>query len=396
MAYVAPMRSSRKKVAPPKLFVEYFATLEDPRVVGRCDHPLVTVVVMALCAVVAGAQGWESIEEFCEDREEWFAKFLPMPAGVPDATTFFRVFRALRPDRFYACVSAWVQSLAEPLDGQVVAFDGKTFRGALRRAGAGAALHAVHVWACEQKLLLAMAMVPGAPEEVPAARDLLGMLDLRGAIVTGDAAHCSRETAQAIVDGGGDWLLHLKANRGATYSAIEAFFAAGLATKFKAVAVRHQAVTEEGHGRLEIREAWTAPAKAVALPGEAWPGLQSVTMIEQTRRVGEQVSRERHYYLSSLEPKVQRIAAAAREHRGVENGLHWTLDAQMGEDDCAVGDEHAAANLGALRRLALMLARRETSFARGKKPKGVAAKQARANRSTAYLEKLLTAGIAAE
>ena len=388
------MQSSRPPKAGPRTFARHFAALDDPRVVRRCKHPLVTVIVMALSAVVAGCNGWEAIEDFCEDRKDWFAQFLAMPHGVPDATTFLRVFRVLRPDLFFACVTAWVQTLVQPLDGQVVAFDGKTFRGALKRAPLGAALHAVHVWACEQRLLLAQTHVPGAPEEVCAVRDLLEFLDLRGALVTGDAAHCTRATAQAILDAEADWLLHLKGNRGAAYAAARDFFDAARADDFAGVAVRHHRETTRDHGRVETREAWTVPARACPLPGADWPGLQSVTLIERTRRDGDRAaSHERHIYLSSLAPAVRRIVAGARAHWGVENGLHWVLDVQMGEDDCAVGDANAAANLGSLRRLGVMLAARETSFARGKRAKGVAAKQAKAQRNTTYLEKLLTAGI---
>ena len=389
------MRSSRLRKDDPGSFVRHFATLEDPRVEGRCKHPLVTVIVMALAAVVAGCNGWEAIADFCEDREDWFAQFLEMPNGVPNATTFYRVFRALRPDPFFACVAAWVQTLAQPLDGQVVAFDGKTVRGALARSPLGAALHAVHVWACDQKLLLAQTYVPGAPEEVPAVRDLLELLDLKGALLTGDAAHCARETAQAILDTEADYLLQLKANRRAAYDAAQTFFDAARITGFSDVSVRHNRVVERGHGRIEVREAWSVSASACPLPGADWPGLKSITMIERTRVEGDlELSRERHYYLSSLPPNVRRIAAGARAHWGVENGLHWVLDVQMGEDRCAVGDANAAANLGSLRRLGIMLARRETTFKRGTRDKGVAAKQAKAHRSIVYHEKLLTAGIA--
>jgi predicted transposase YbfD/YdcC len=254
-------------------------------------------------------------------------------------------------------------------------------------------LHAVHVWACEQRLLLGMAMVPGAPEEVPAMRDLLGLLDVRGAIVTGDAAHCTRETAQAVLDAEADWLLQLKANRAAAHAAVCTFFEAARATNFEGLTVRHDRTTDEAHGRVEIREAWTVAAAACPLPGAEWPGLASVTWVARTRRVGEHVSREDHYYLSSLRPAVRRIADAVRTHWSVENELHWVLDVQLGEDTCTIGDPNAAANLGALRRLALMLARRETTFARGSRPKSVRAKQAKAMRSTDYLETLLTAGI---
>jgi predicted transposase YbfD/YdcC len=391
------MQRSRLPKAGPRSFARHFETLDDPRVVGRSQHPLVTVIVMALAAVVAGCNGWEAIEDFCADRKEWFAQFLAMPHGVPDATTFLRVFRVLRPDAFFACVTAWVQTLAAPLEGQVVAFDGKSLRGALKRAPLGAALHAVHVWACEQKLLLAQTHVPGAPEEVGAVRDLLEFLDLKGALVTGDAAHCTRATARAILDADADWLLHLKGNRGAAHAAVRAFFEAARAADFAGTPVRHHREAERGHGRVEIREAWSVPAHVCPLPGADWPGLHSITLLERTRVDGDLVvSHERHFYLASLPPTVRRILAGARAHWGVESGLHWVLDVQMGEDDCAVADEHAAANLGSLRRLALMLAARETTFTRGKRAKGVAAKQAKAQRSTAYLEKLLTAGITAD
>jgi predicted transposase YbfD/YdcC len=249
------MRSSKESTAGRASFAQHFAALDDPRVVRRCKHPLVTVLVMALAAVVAGCHGWEAIPDFCEDRREWFAQFLEMPNGVPDATTFLRVFRVLRPSAFFARVTAWVQTLAQPLDGQVVAFDGKSLRGALKRAPLGAALHAVHVWACQQRLLLAQTYVAGAPEEVPAVRDLLEFLDLKGARVTGDAAHYSRATAQAILDTDAAWLLHLKANRGAAHAAVRTFFDAADADAFAGVTVRHRRETTRGHGRVETREA---------------------------------------------------------------------------------------------------------------------------------------------
>jgi predicted transposase YbfD/YdcC len=373
--------------------VRYFSELQDRRVKKRCRHPLMTVLVMALAAVVAGCNGWEEIEDFCDDRRDWFERFLEMPHGVPDATTFARVFRLLRPESFFRCVSAWVQSLAAPLEGQVVAFDGKSFRGALKRAPLGAALHSVHLWVCEQRLLLGQTMVAGAPEEGAAVRSLLELLELRGALLTGDALHCNRETAQAIVKAEADWLLHLKANDAPTHGAVQQFFEAALEQKFEGLSVRHEHHVEQGHGRTEVREAWSFPAKVCALPGAPWPKLQSLTVLDRTRMNGDAVTRERHYYLSSLAPSARRISAAARQHWEVENGLHWVLDVQMGEDRCAVHDANAAANLGALRRLALMLAQREHSFTRKTRPRSVRSKLAKAQRNTAYLEKLLTAGI---
>lgn len=367
--------------------VEHFSSIEDPRVIGRSDHPLLTVLVMALVGVICGADGWDDIHDIAVDRRDWFARFLDMPNGVPSADTFRRVIRALDPQAFTDCMRSWVGSLAEPLDGQVVAFDGKTIRGALKRTPWGTAMHQVHVWSCKQRLLLGKVGVAGAPEEIEAVRKLLDLIDVRGAIVTGDAAHCCSETADKILQRGGEYLLHLKGNRAATYASVQAFFQHECNEGFGDVTVRHCRNESTAHGRVEIREAWSVPAAAVALPDDAWPGLRSITMIERTRRIGDNNNSERHYYLSSLEPTVRKIASAARQHWDIENGLHWALDVQMGEDACAIHDEAAAENFGTLRRMSLTMLQRETSLKRG-----IAARRRKAARNTEYLESVLRRG----
>jgi predicted transposase YbfD/YdcC len=343
---------------------------------------------MALVGVLCGADGWDDLEEIARDREDWFARLVDMPKGVPSADTFRRVRSALRPSAFADCVRSWVQSLAEPLDGQVVAFDGKTIRGALKRTPWSECLHQVHVWSCNQRLLLAQTGVAGAPEESVAVRKLLGLVELRGAIATGDAAHCSHETARTILNAGGDYLLHLKANRGTHYEAVASFFEGARASRFAGIEARRCRVAERGHGRGEVREAWSVDARAVPLPGAPWPSLRSVTLIERTRVLDGQGTTERHFYLSSLPPSVRRIAAAAREHWHVESQLHWVLDVQLGEDASTIHDEYGAQNFGALRRVSLMMLQRDVTLQRG-----IAAKRAKAARNTDYLEHVLALGI---
>lgn len=382
------MRSSKRKSPVASSITAQFESLVDPRVVGRVSHPLITVIVMAVAAVVGGANGWEAIEDFVEDRKAWFETFLEMPHGVPDATTFYRVFKAVRPDAFERCARSWAQGLAEPLDGQVVAFDGKALRGALKRSRMGASLTMLHVWACEQRLMLAQRAVHGAAGEVEGIRDLLTMLDLRGAIVTGDAAHCNRETAQAIVDAEADYALQLKANRAGAHAVVQGFFEAAQADNFAGVKVYHQREINEGHGRTEIREAWSIAAETLDLPGEDWANLGSVTMLRKSRLVGFKMSTETHYLLSSLLPSCMRLAETSRAHWGVENGPHWSLDVQMDEDRCTIHEENAATNFHVLRTIALTLAKRDHSFKRG-----LRAKLAKAGRNIAYLEHLMSLGI---
>jgi predicted transposase YbfD/YdcC len=382
------MLDSTADKSPALLIVNHFLSLEDPRVVGRSEHPLLNIIVMALVGVVCGANGWDDIVDIAQDRKEWFAGFLDMRTGVPSADTLRRVISALRPAAFQECVASWVKSLAEPLEGQLVAFDGKTMRGALKRSPWGETLHQVHVWSCKQRLLLAQTGVPGAPQEIEAVRRLLALVELKGAIVTGDAAHCTAKTAESVVEAGADYLLHLKANRAALYETVSEFFESASTEGFGEVEVRHHRKKEEGHGRQEIRETWTVPAEALDLPGVEYPSLRSVTLIERTRTIGEKSTTERHYYLSSLPPLVRRIAFAAREHWQIENGLHWVLDVQMGEDACSIHDEAGAQNFGALRRISMMMLQRETTLKRG-----IAAKRAKAARNTDYLERVLTRGI---
>lgn len=382
MSNDAPMQTPVLHIA------THFADLKDPRVLGRVEHSLLNILVMALVGVICGANGWEELEDVAHDRAEWFARFLDMPNGVPSADTFRRVLSALRPAVFADCVRSWVESLAEPLDGQVVAFDGKTIRGALKRTPWGQALHQVHVWSCKQRLLLAQTAVAGAPEECDAVRRLLELVELRGAIVTGDAIHCSRKTAQSILSTGGDYLLQVKGNQATLYTSLVTSFAHAEASRFEGIDVRHCRVAEKGHGRQEIREAWSMRADALGVDGRRWPSLRSVTVIDRTRVVRGKQTTERHYFISSVPPKVRRIAGAAREHWQVENGLHWVLDVQMGEDACSIHDEKGAQNFGALRRISLMLLQRETEVKRG-----IAAKRAKAARNVAYLERVLTRGI---
>jgi predicted transposase YbfD/YdcC len=374
--------------AQPLEIAKHFSSLEDPRVVGRSAHPLLNVIVMALVGVICGANGWDDIREIAVDRADWFGRWLVMANGVPSADTFRRVLGALQPEAFSACVASWVNSLVEPLDGQVIAFDGKTIRGALKRTPLGSTLHQVHVWCSEQKLLLAHVGVAGAPEEIDAARKLLATIDLRGAIVTGDAAHACAETAQKIIEGGADYVLQVKANRAALYSAVDRFFEMAKAEDDAGVPQRHARTAEVAHGRSEVREAWSVAAARVPSPGTAWTHLSSITMIERTRETAERRSTERHYYLSSLPPSVRKLMSAVREHWNVENGLHWRLDVQMEEDACTIHDESAAQNFATLRRIALMLLQREPSLKRG-----ISARREKAARNTSYLESVLTRGI---
>lgn len=382
------MRSSGPSPRPTSITV-HFADLSDPRVERTRLHPLVNVLTIALLGVICGAEGWDDLAEFGHAKADWLETFLDLSHGTPSADTFRRVFCALRPDEFGRCMRSWVQSLAEPLAGQVVAFDGKSLRGAMARTFGRSALHLVHAWAVGQRLLLGIEAVPGAPEEGEAIRRLLTILDIAGAVVTVDAGNASQANAAAVVEHEADYLFAIKGNLAAMHTALVSFFDHAEATDFAGVAVSHQRDIERGHGRDEVREVWAVPAKAIPTAGRDWPSLRSFVKVDRTRVLPDAtVTRETHYYASSLRPQAKRLGEVVRTHWGVENGLHWGLDAQLREDDSAIHNTNGAFAFAVLRRIALMLLKRDETT-----KVGIRARQKKAGWSHAYLSHLLTRGL---
>jgi predicted transposase YbfD/YdcC len=361
-----------------------FAPLRDSRVMRTQHHPFINVLVMALCGAICGADGWKGLAHFARAKAEWFAQFLDMPHGTPSADTFRRVFSALDPGSFEACFRTWVGGLAEGLKGEVVAFDGKSVRGALAGAASKSALHLLHAWATGQHLLLGQVAVEGAPGEVSGLVELIGLLDVTGAVVTADANGCADKVARACVDGGADYVLALKGNRGTLHTYVTRLFEAA-GTRSRAAG----ALTGEvGHGRAEVREVWVVQPKAWPVKEGTWPGLRTALLIERERLEADgRPTLERHYYLSSLPPDAPRIARAVRSHWGVENGLHWCLDVGFNEDRRRIRHRNGAQNYALLCRIALMMLKRDTRLRAG-----IALKRQNAGWDHPYLLRLLASG----
>jgi predicted transposase YbfD/YdcC len=336
-----------------KLVAEHFKDLKDHRINRGKRHPLQNILLMTLTASICGAEGWDEIARFSEARENWYATFLDMPGGTPSADTIRRVFERLSPAKFAECFQSWVRALAEGLAGEIVAIDGKTLRGAVEKAGEKTQLHMVHVWATEQKLLLAQQSVDGgASGEMAAIPKLLDLLDLEGAVITTDANSCTAAVTRAIVENGADYVLAVKGNRGRFHDHVVNAFADREAN-------RTHTEIDQGHGRKETRvvsvlepEDWPWKTKN---NGE-WAGLRTAAKIERTREViGGETSSEVQYFVSSLPPDAERIGAAIRAHWSIENDLHWSLDVAFGDDRRRVRDAQAAENLATVDRMALML-----------------------------------------
>lgn len=343
--------------------VAYFRELEDPRSEINRKHPLCSVVVIALIAVLAGASGPTAIAQWAAIKEELLASVLPLPHGVPCKDVFRRVLMALRPEAFQECFAAWVRSLREEaaaetgVERPTLAIDGKTLRRSHDRKNGLGALHTVTVWASEYGLSLGQVACAEKSNEITAIPELLKLVDVSGGVVTIDAMGCQKEIAGAVVAAKGDYVLALKGNQGTLHQAVVDHLMSRWDADFAGDEVGRRQTEEAGHGRRETRTYIQLEAPD-DLPGlKAWRGLKSIGVaISETLRDGK-VADEVRYYISSLpvETDAATFAHAVRSHWGVENGCHWTLDVTFREDESRIREKRLRENMAWLNRFSLSL-----------------------------------------
>jgi len=351
---------------------------------------LIDIIAIAILAVMSGASGWEGMEDYGKSKQQWLEQFLELPNGIPSDDTFRRLFERLDPHEFQRGFQSWVSSLARLLGATVVAIDGKTHRGSYERDQQQSALQTVSAWASEHRLMLAQVKVESKSNEISAIPALLKLLDLSGCIITIDAMGTQKEIAQQIIEAKADYVLTLKKNHPTLYEQVSSWFKAAQAQGFAGIEHSYDARVEAGHHRGETRRIWCVPVAQLGelYQREQWAGLKTVVIVERTRRLWNDTSHEVQFYLSSLEADAVKIGRVIRQHWGIENQLHWTLDVTFGEDSSRVRRGHGPENLGLLRRLALNVLNQEQSF------KGsVASKRRRAGWNNDYLLKILQAGL---
>ena len=364
--------------------LDAFSEVPDPRVARTRAHPLVNVLTISLFGAISGADGWEALAIFAEQRAPFFATFLSMPNGSPSADTFRRVFEALDPMAFQEAFRRWLKPILEDLDGQTIALDGKALRGALAHATKPGAFHIMHVWATEQRLLLAQKAVEGAPGEVQAGIELLRMLDLKGATVTADANSCTAEVTSAVREAGAHYVLALKGNRGALHKHVQKRFAEAEHAGYPGMKL---AETEDrSHGRLDYRLVRAMPIGALPASMKApWMDLKTIVEVTRIRRA-DNLTVNRAYYITSHNADPKRLAARIREHWNIENQLHHCLDVSFAEDRRRIHDENGAQNFALITRYALSMLKREPS------KMSVAMKRRKAAWGDTYLLDVLAGG----
>jgi predicted transposase YbfD/YdcC len=347
---------------PDTSILSHFSVIEDPRSpIGRL-HPLDTLLILALCGVICGADSWVEVSEWAVVKQEWLETVVEMPHGVPSHDTFSRVFSVLNPKQLQACFVSWTTALAEQTDGEVIAIDGKTVRRSFHRASDKAAIQMVSAWATQNRLVLAQVKTDADSNEITAVPALLRLLSLKGAIVTLDAMGCQKAIAQQIIEQEGDYVLRVKANHPILHEQIQEHFDAAHASAFAGQPHDEAETIEKSHGRSEERRLWSTPVPDPLAQQAAWRGLQSVALVERIRTVGEKTSVEYAYYLSSLRyDNAQQLLSGVRAHWGIENQVHWCLDMTFREDDSRIWKGHGAENMAVIRHMALNLGRQETT-----------------------------------
>jgi predicted transposase YbfD/YdcC len=342
-----------------------FDTLEDPRCEWKVEHRLLDILVIAVCAVLGEAESFEDIALYGRCKRDWLGTFLALPNGIPSHDTFRRVLMLVDPDAFERCFLGWVREVFRPGEGgpRQVAIDGKTVRRSFDLRSGRSPLHLVSAYATEGGIVLAQRATEAKGGELAVLPELLDGLDLRGCLVSLDALACLPAIAGRVVGRGGDYLLALKGNRKKAHAEVKAWFAANAFALGAPLRPCFDAF-DDGHGRLVRRRVFACTDLAPFAALADWPGLATVVAVETIRGIPGRgrITAEIRHYLSSARLPPERLAAAIRDHWRVENGLHWVLDVGFREDASRVRERNAARNLALLRKIALNLARADTTL----------------------------------
>ncbi len=362
----------------------HFSEVTDPRLEHLVEHKLIDIIVIAVCATICGADGWEEMSEWAREKREWLAKRW-LIEKVPSGATIRRVFIVIDPEEIQAGFQSWVNSMFTVTKGQVIAIDGKQLRGSADEKAGKKALCMVSAWATANQIVLGQRNAEEKSNEITAIPELLKLLDVSGCLVTIDAAGCQVKNARLIRQQEGDYLLALKGNQGMLFEDVQTAFACAERLDFAGIDGDYAESKHEGHGRSEMRKCWAIDDETqlqLLRNRDKWCDLQTIVMIETQRTLHNKTSTERRFFITSVACDALKILRAKREHWQVENNLHWCLDVGFLEDDQRTCG-NAAANLAVVRHIAISLLKQDPSKGSLKR------KRKRAGWNNGFLEQLL-------
>jgi predicted transposase YbfD/YdcC len=371
-----------------KSLLEAFGDLPDPRSERNQDHRLLSILLIALCAVISGADNWVDIEGYGQAKQNWLETVIDLPNGIPSHDTFGRVFRFINPQAFQERFLKWVQAWRGGGLRGVVAMDGKQMRGAKDVPMEKAGLYMVSAWAVEQGIVLGQRKVEDKSNEITAIPELLEVLAIEGCIVTIDAMGCQTAIAEKIVQQKADYMLAVKGNQGTLAEDVADLFDGFEQAHWQDIRHDYYKTVNKDHARLEIRECWVVSSpEYLTYLGRFpdWVNLHSLVKIVSHRQLNGKMTTATRYFISSLKPTAQRALAICRDHWQIENDLHWILDVAFDQDPNRTHKDHAPQNLAVLQHIALNLVKQENSTR-----SSVKTKRLRAGWDNAYLWKILS------
>jgi predicted transposase YbfD/YdcC len=353
-------------VEAPRGLLRFFDEVQDPRVDRTKLHLLSDMLVITLCAVICGADGWTEIELFGKAKREWLRTILTLPNGIPSHDTFGRVFSLLDPDQLERCFRRMTAGLTESTGGKLIAIDGKTLRRSFDKASDKAAIHMVSAWSEMNHVVLGQVATDAKSNEITAIPRRLAMLDIAGSVVTIDAMGCQKAIAEKIVDQDGHYVLQVKGNQQTLHDRLQETFDELTCGSLPHVPYSFHEEVNKGHGRVETRRIWTTQWIDWYSARSDWAGLKSFVCVESIRTTDDHTSTARRYYISDLGGQdAKTMLQYVRGHWGIENKLHWSLDVSFREDDLRNRVGHSAENFSRIRRLALNLLRQDKSCKAG-------------------------------
>lgn len=363
-------------------FIAHFSIIEDPRQERCKKYPLIEILFLCMVAVIADAGGWEEIEDFGVDRQDWLRRFLPYDNGIPGHDAIARVMSRLEPKALQSSFMNWMKDVVDLTEGQVIAIDGKTVRRSFKNGDRRSAIHMVSAFATANLVTLGQVKVDEKSNEITAIPELLDLLTVKGCIITIDAMGCQTAIAEKIIEGGGDYVLSVKDNQPTLNEEVQLLFKehpVELNSDF------HEEITKD-HGRIETRRCRQIEVNLEWLPdGERWRGIRSVVEILSRREMNNgTVTEETRYFISSLKVGAKKAFDAIRSHWLIENSLHWSLDMSYREDECRIRRQNGAEFFTVLRRLSLNIIKKDQS-----KKAGISRKRKMAARNTDYLMQLM-------